>query len=112
MQTLLNHFQLSANMKIEQLEKAWAEFGNHLLTQHLASQVSELHRRIESSDFDTDEQRPHTHLAMIHFKDAAQAARAWKAIEENTEPLAGLHREVMRLVKAPEFTFWDSSGDK
>ncbi|MEO0435285.1 MAG: hypothetical protein AAF098_00080 [Pseudomonadota bacterium] len=108
MQVLLNQFQLRPGTNIEELSRAWKNFANYLIEHELASRVSTVFDRLTASDFDSDEGSLHTHCSMIFFKDAKQAALAWEAIEHDLEPLAFLHREVMRLVKKPSFTFWNN----
>lgn len=106
MQILLNQFQISTGADVEDISRAWSRFSEYLIDHELASHVSALNDRISTSDFDSDEDNVHTHCAMIYFENAEQASRAWQTIEKKIEPLASLHREVMRLVESPSFTFW------
>lgn len=106
MPRLLNQFDLKPSVELEVFEQAWSNFVDVLITSGLAEKGAPLCQRIPSSGYDTDEMRHHTLMAVIEFRDQAQADRAWEAIEDRIEPLGQSHRKVISLVHDPVFTFW------
>ncbi len=106
MPRLLNQFELKPTVELDTFEQAWNAFVEHLVKTGLATKGAPLCKRIPASGYDTDEQRDHTLMAVIEFKDQLQADTAWAAIEDRIEPLGALHRSVISLVHDPVFTFW------
>ncbi len=106
MPRLLNQFKLKPNVELDAFEQAWEAFVQHLVKKGLATKGTPLCKRITASGYDTDEQRNHTLMAVIEFRDQLQADTAWATIEDRIEPLGALHRRVISLVHDPVFTFW------
>jgi len=108
MHQLLNVFDLKPGVRRDKLDRAWAAFIAHLLETDLAVSSSPLMDRTRPSGFDTDEERGHAFMAVISFRDKAQADAAWDAIEARVEPLGRLHRSLFAMVHDPVFTFWSA----
>ncbi|WP_164662169.1 hypothetical protein [Tropicibacter sp. Alg240-R139] len=106
MPRLLNQFDLKPSVELEVFEQAWNSFVDVLISSGLAKKGTPLCQRVPSSGYDTDEERQHSLMAVIEFRDQAQADRAWAAIEDRIEPLGQSHRRVISLVHDPVFTFW------
>lgn len=106
MHQLLNIFDLKPGVRREKLDRAWDAFVSHLLDTDLAVSSSPVMDRTRPSGFDTDEDRDHAFMAVISFRDRAQADAAWDAIETRIEPLGRLHRSLFAMVHDPVFTFW------
>lgn len=104
---LLNHFDLKPQVDRARFDAAWAPFIAHLIEADLALGAGPLMIRHPESGFDTDTERGQRLLALIHFRDHAQADAAWAAIEHDVQPLARLHRTVFAMVHDAVFTFWD-----
>lgn len=107
MPQLLNQFDLKPQIDRARFDAAWAPFIAHLIDTDLAVGAGPLMTRHPDSGFDTDEERRQSLLALIQFRDHAQADAAWAAIESNVQPLAHLHRTVFAMVHNAIFTFWD-----
>ena len=107
MPQLLNQFDLKPNIERARFDRAWAPFIAHLIETDLAVGAGPVMTRHPDSGFDTDEERGQCLLALIQFRDHAQADAAWAAIEDNVQPLAKLHRTVFAMVHHAVFTFWD-----
>lgn len=107
MPCLLNLFNLKPSVDRAAFEQAWRAFGTYLLEADLADECGAVRDRVRASGYDTDEHRAHALMAVITFRDQAQADAAWDAIEENAPPLAALHRAVFARVHDPIFTFWE-----
>lgn len=108
MPQLLSQFDLKPGVAPAQFEGAWAAFADHLLAEEHAIGVGPLMSRRAESGFDTDDARGHRFMALITFRDQAQADAAWAAIEARLEPFDRLHRAVFALVHDPVFTFWSA----
>ncbi len=106
MPRLLNQFELKPAVDLDAFEQAWNAFVEHLVAMGLATNGTPLCKRIPASGYDTDEQRDHSLMALIEFRDQMQADAAWAAIEGRIEPLGELHRSVISMVHDPVFTFW------
>ncbi len=106
MPRLLNQFDLKPTVELDAFEQAWNAFVEHLVTTGLAMNGTPLCKRKPTSGYDTDEQRDHSLMAVIEFRDQLQADAAWVAIEDRIEPLGALHRRVISMVHDPLFTFW------
>lgn len=104
---LLNQFDLKPGIARAQFDSAWRPFIDHLIERDLALGAGPIMSRQTSSGFDTDEERSQSLLALLQFRDHAQAQAAWDAIEQNDQPLAQLHRTVFAMVHNPIFTFWE-----
>ena len=109
MRMLLNQFDLKPQVQPERFAQAWAQFSDALIAADLAAEVTPLMTRARPSGYDTDDERPHTHLAFIYFRDAAQADAAWQAIETDAAAIGPSHRKVIGLVTNAVFTFWGDS---
>lgn len=109
MHQLLNIFDLKPGVRREKLNRAWDAFISHLLATDLAVSSSPVMDRTRPSGFDTDEERGHAFMAVISFRDKAQADAAWDAIETRVEPLGRLHRSLFAMVDDPVFTFWSET---
>ena len=107
MPCLLNLFNLKPSVERAAFEEAWQAFGGYLVEADLAMECGAVRERVPTSGYDTDEDRAHALMALITFRDQAQADAAWDAIEANAPPLAPLHRAVFARVHDPIFTFWD-----
>ena len=107
MPQLLNQFDLKPQIDRARFDAAWGPFIAHLIDMDLAVGAGPLMTRHPDSGFDTDEERGQSLLALIQFRDHAQADAAWAAIEGNVQPLARLHRTVFAMVHDAVFTFWD-----
>ncbi|MEX0339185.1 MAG: DUF6614 family protein [Arenibacterium sp.] len=107
MPQLVNQFDLKPYIERARFDKAWDLFISYLIETDLAIGAGPVMTRHHDSGFDTDAQRDHRFLALIRFRDHAQADAAWAAIESKAEPLAKLHRTVFAMVHNPVFTFWD-----
>lgn len=110
MHQLLNIFDLKPGVRRDKLDRAWAAFTAHLVETELALSGSPVMDRARPSGFDTDDARGHAFMAVISFRDKAQADAAWAAIEARAEPLGRLHRTLFAMVHDPVFTFW-SEGE-
>ena len=106
MPCLLNLFSLKPSVKRAAFEEAWDAFATYLVEANLAVECGPLRDRVHASGYDTDADRAHSLMAVIAFRDQAQADAAWAAIEANKPPLAPLHRAVFARVHDPVFTFW------
>ncbi|MEM6374897.1 MAG: DUF6614 family protein [Pseudomonadota bacterium] len=106
MHQLLNIFDLKPGIHRAKLDRAWEAFITHLVCTDLAVSSSPVMARTRPSGFDTDEERGHAFMAVISFRDRAQADAAWAAIEARAEPLGRLHRSLFAMVHDPVFTFW------
>ncbi len=106
---LLNQFDLKPGVDRARFEAAWAAFRAYLLEEGLATSVGPLFNRHSDTGYDTDEVRAHNLMAVISFRDKAQADAAWDAIEARAQPLGRLHAGVFGLVHDPVFTFWQQS---
>ena len=106
MPCLLNLFNVKSTVERAVFEDAWQAFGDYLVKADLAINCSKIADRVPTSGYDTDEERAHSQMAIITFRDHAQARAAWEAIEANEPPLAPLHRAVFARVHDPVFTFW------
>lgn len=106
MPRLLNEFDLKPGRELEAFRTAWDAFVEHLVETDLATSGTPLCSRVPSSGYDTDEERDHRFMAVITFRDQAQADAAWDAIEARDEPLGAYHRKVISMVHDPIFTFW------
>ncbi|MGR3615110.1 MAG: DUF6614 family protein [Paracoccaceae bacterium] len=106
MPRLLNQFALKEGVSRKDFERAWDGFVDQLTNTGLACSVTPLCLRRPDSGYDTDDQRTQTFMAVIEFRDDAQADAAWAAIEEHVEPLGHLHRQVISMVQDSVFTFW------
>ncbi|WP_170803505.1 hypothetical protein [Ruegeria sp. HKCCA4633] len=102
----MNQFDLKPTVEFDAFEQAWSAFVEHLVTTGLATNGTPLCIRNPTSGYDTDEQRDHSLMAVIEFRDQLQADAAWVAIEDRIEPLGALHRRVISMVHDPLFTFW------
>jgi len=107
MPQLLNQFDLKPQVDRARFDQAWAPFIAHLIETDLAISAGPVMTRHADSGFDTDAEREQQVLALIHFRDHAQADAAWAAIEDDVQPLARLHRTVFAMVHNAVFTFWD-----
>lgn len=107
MPQLLNQFDLKPQIERARFDVAWAAFIAHLIDTDLAVGAGPVMTRHPDSGFDTDVDRRQSLLAVIRFRDHAQAEAAWTAIESNVQPLARLHRTVFAMVHDAVFTFWD-----
>lgn len=110
MPQLLNQFDLKPGVTQERFDTVWTAFIEHLIAEDLAISGGPLMMRRPESGFDTDEARTHRLMALITFRDQAQADTAWDAIETRAAPLCDLHRAVFALVHDPVFTFWTEHG--
>ena len=108
MRQLVNQFDLKPGVPQERFDAAWAAFVDHLIKEGWAEAVGPVYSRHPDSGYDTDEARSHRLMAVITFRDQAQADAAWNAIETRQEPLGKLHRAVFGLVHDPVFTFWSA----
>lgn len=106
---LLNQFALKPGVDRARFDAAWAAFAAYLIDEDLAVSVGPLFNRQPQSGYDTDDARAHNLLAVIGFRDKAQADAAWDAIEARAQPLGRLHAGVFGLVHDPVFTFWQQS---
>ena len=106
MPRLLNQFDLKPGTDMHSFERAWGAFVDQLLQTDLATSGAPLCQRVPASGYDTDEERGHALMALIEFRDQAQADAAWDAVEKGIEPLGKLHRKVISMVHDPVFTFW------
>ncbi|MEX0281193.1 MAG: hypothetical protein AB3N13_08400 [Arenibacterium sp.] len=106
MPCLLNLFNLKPSVDRAEFERAWQAFGEYLESADLAAECGAVKDRVPTSGYDTDTERAHILMAVITFRDQAQADAAWAAIEANAPPLAPLHRAVFARVHDPVFTFW------
>ena len=104
---LLNQFDLKPQVARARFDDAWTPFIAQLIETDLAIGASPVMTRHADSGFDTDADRQQGLMALISFRDHAQADAAWAAIEGNVQPLARLHRTVFALVHDAVFTFWD-----
>ena len=104
---LLNQFDLKPGIDRARFDTAWAPFIAHLVETDLAVDAGPLMTRYPDSGFDTDTDRAQSLLALIRFRDHAQANAAWAAIEQEVQPLARLHCTVFALVHDAVFTFWE-----
>lgn len=106
MHQLLNQFDLKPGVTRARFDAAWKSFVDHLIAQNWAVSAGPVFTRQPGSGYDTDEVRSHQLMAVISFRNQAQADAAWVAIETRVEPLGRLHRAVFSLVHDPVFTFW------
>lgn len=109
MRQLLNQFSLKPGVSQAEFAEAWKAFADHLMQRDLAIGTSDIVRRHADSGFDTDGTRSCEFMALITFRDQAQADAAWRAIEEGRAPMGKLHGAVLSRVHDPVFTFWGSS---
>lgn len=106
MPQLINQFHLKPRVTLPEFQAAWDRFGKQLLQSDLAMTVTPIFRRAPDSGYDTDTERSHDLMSVIVFRDQAQSDAAWAAIELEISPVFPLHQSVIRLVRAPVFTFW------
>ncbi|MEO1198670.1 MAG: hypothetical protein AAFX39_05480 [Pseudomonadota bacterium] len=106
MPQLLSQFDLKPRVQRARFDLAWAEFIAYLVDNDLAVSGGPIFSRQPDSGYDTDTERSHRLMAVICFRNQAQADAAWAAIEAETAPLSILHRRVFGLVHDPVFTFW------
>ena len=107
MPCLLNLFSLKPSVERAVFDDAWQVFAAYLVEADLAADCGKVRNRVPGSGYDTDDERAHQLMAVITFRDQAQADAAWAAIEANAPPLAPLHRAVFARVHDPIFTFWE-----
>ena len=109
MRLLVNQFDLKPGLEPAHFFAVWSEFASHLIGEGLAERVSPPMQRQKPSGYDTDEDRSHSFIALIEFRDTDQADLAWDHLESRKGDAAKAHVAVLASVRDAVFTYWGES---